>query len=245
MSQDSNQCSLFISDLHLDPERKNINQIFFEFLEGRALKAEALYILGDLFEVWIGDDDLTDFHQQVIAAFRKYNSQGIKLFFMHGNRDFLLGDEFIQQCGAQLLEDPFILDLYGRKTLLCHGDTLCTLDQEYQKFRKTIRSERWAHEFLTKSLEERRNIALDLRRQSREKSENKSHNIMDVNQNDVLELLELTGTEFLIHGHTHRPAEHIIETSFGESKRLVLSDWYQAGHCLEVSSESYHVEDFV
>ncbi len=236
--------SLFISDLHLDSERDNINRLFFDFLKYRALEADTLYVLGDLFEVWIGDDDLTEFHQQVIAAFRKYSSHGSQLYFMHGNRDFLLGDEFIQQCGAKLLDDPFMLDLYGRKTLLCHGDSLCTLDHEYQAFRKTVRSERWAHEFVAKTLDERREIANDLRRQSREKSENKADNIMDVNPDDVLKLIELTGTELLIHGHTHRPAEHTINTSFGESKRLVLSDWYQSGHYLEVTQNGFHTEDF-
>ena len=233
--------SLFISDLHLDPERNKINKIFFNFLEKQAPQAEALYVLGDLFEVWIGDDDLTEFNQQVITAFRKLSAGGTKLYIMHGNRDFLIGDEFIQQCGAVLLDDPVVLDLYGHHTLLCHGDTLCSLDLEYQAFRKTVRSEKWIHEFMQQSLADRRAIAADLRRQSKEKSQNKPDNIMDVNPEDVLKLIELTQTELLIHGHTHRPAEHVVETSQGNSMRLVLSDWQDAGHCLELNQDGYSI----
>ena len=236
--------SLFISDLHLDPERKEINEIFFRFLKQRALQADALYILGDLFEVWVGDDDLSDFNQQVITAFHEYSQHGKQLYLMHGNRDFLLGSTFVRQCDATLLEDPTVVELYGFRTLLCHGDKLCSLDQEYQDFRQTVRSAQWQQSFLARPLQERRQIANDLRRQSREKSQNKADNIMDVNPDDVLELVSSHRLDYLIHGHTHRPATHEINTDSVQCTRLVLSDWYKSGHCLELSHSGYKTETF-
>lgn len=238
------QSSLFISDLHLEPERETINRIFFDFLKQRAVKADALYILGDLFETWIGDDDLTDYNQQVITAFSEYSNKGKQLFFMHGNRDFLLGNEFMQQCGGQLLPDPSILELYGHKILLTHGDTLCTLDHEYQSFRETARSPQWQDTVLNKPLAERRAIAANMRAQSREKSMNKADNIMDVNPPDVLTLIEESKVKYLIHGHTHRPAVHTVTTSAGESTRIVLSDWDKSGHCLELNQSGFRIETF-
>ena len=238
------QSSLFISDLHLDPERDAINRIFFDFLERRATQADALYVLGDLFETWIGDDDLTDFNQQVITALSRYRKKGKQLFFMHGNRDFLLGADFMRQTGGQLLEDPTQLELYGHKILLLHGDSLCTLDHEYQSFRKTVRSPEWQHGVLSKPLAERRAIAAGMRSESRDKSMNKSDNIMDVNIPDVINLIEKTKVKYLIHGHTHRPAVHSITTSFGESTRLVLSDWDKFGHCLKLDQTGFSAETF-
>ena len=172
------QHSIFISDLHLCPTRPAISQTFFDFLRGPAARAEALYILGDLFEYWAGDDDNDPFNASVLAALRDLAHTGIKLFLMHGNRDFLIGDRFAADTGARLLPDPTLLDLYGTRTLLMHGDTLCTDDVGYQEFRAKVRNPEYQRQFLAQPLLSRKQIIAGLRTENTEKKQSKSKSIM-------------------------------------------------------------------
>lgn len=218
--------TLFISDLHLSAERPDITRAFFDFMSGKAQSCEHLYILGDFFEVWIGDDDDDVFAQSIIGALREFSESGKSLYFMCGNRDFLVGDEFARQSGATLLQDPTLIDLYGTPTLLMHGDSLCTGDEEYMAFRTMARSPAWQAELLAKPLAERRAIAQHLRQQSKSMSSMKAEDIMDVTDSEVTRVMQEFGAETLIHGHTHRPAVHSLSNEPNESsRRMVLGDW--------------------
>jgi len=204
--------ALFISDLHLSEDRPAANERFFSFLEKEARGAEALYILGDFFEYWIGDDDLGQPFNAVIAGLLQGVSRsGVALHFMHGNRDFLVGQGFCETTGARLLDDPTVLELQGEKTLLMHGDTLCTDDLDYQAWRRTARSSAWQQQFLAKPLPERRHAVLGMREKSKQVVEAKPAEIMDVNDGAVREALERHGVRRLIHGHTHRAGRHRLE----------------------------------
>jgi UDP-2,3-diacylglucosamine hydrolase len=223
--------SLYISDLHLSDERPEANERFFAFMEDPAASADALYVLGDLFEYWVGDDDLDDPFNAVIAGFfRRFAAPGRKLYLLHGNRDFLVGERFARETGAQLLADPALLG----DTLLMHGDTLCTDDQDYQSWRRTARSEPWQREFLAKSLAERRRVVRGLREKSKEVIQAKAAEIMDVNEQAVREALRRHGATRLIHGHTHRPGHHTLDVDGRRCERWVLPDWYGPGGFLEV-----------
>jgi UDP-2,3-diacylglucosamine hydrolase len=223
--------SLYISDLHLSDERPEANERFFAFMEDEAACADALYVLGDLFEYWVGDDDLDDPFNAVIAGFfSRFSASGRKLYLLHGNRDFLVGERFARETGAQLLADPALLG----DTLLMHGDTLCTDDQDYQSWRRTARSEPWQREFLAKSLAERRRVVRGLREKSKEVIQAKPADIMDVNEEAVREALRRHGAARLIHGHTHRPGHHTLDVDGRRCERWVLPDWYGAGGFLEV-----------
>jgi UDP-2,3-diacylglucosamine hydrolase len=223
--------SLYISDLHLSDERPEANERFFAFMEDPAASADALYVLGDLFEYWVGDDDLDDPFNAVIAGFfRRFAASGRKLYLLHGNRDFLVGERFARETGAQLLADPALLG----DTLLMHGDTLCTDDQDYQSWRRTARSEPWQREFLAKSLAERRRVVRGLREKSKEVIQAKAAEIMDVNEQAVREALRRHGATRLIHGHTHRPGHHTLDVDGRRCERWVLPDWYGPGGFLEV-----------
>ena len=237
--------NLFISDLHLDESRPDVSRAFFNFLERETPNAEALYILGDFFEVWVGDDDGSEFSQQLIRALRKVSDSGTALYFMHGNRDFLVGDTFAQQTGATLLPDPSVVTLYGEPVLLMHGDSLCTLDEDYMAFRQQARSPEWQHQFLGNSLDERRTIAGDLRAKSQSVNSLKAEYIMDVTASEVVSSMEEHGVKHLIHGHTHRPARHTLSLSSGPAERIVLGDWHDHGWVLRVSAESYSLEQFL
>jgi UDP-2,3-diacylglucosamine hydrolase len=217
--------TLFISDLHLDSSQPELTNLFLEFLQQEATTAEALYILGDLFEVWIGDDNQNPDYQTVIQALGDYAGRGIPLYIMHGNRDFLLGEGFCKASGAQLLEEPSIIDLYGTPTLLLHGDSLCTDDTEHQAFRREVRGEKWQADFLAKSLDERQAIADNLRAMSHMSKQAKEDYIMDVNHQAVSQAMHDAGVHRLIHGHTHRPAIHDLEIDGQPAKRMVLGDW--------------------
>jgi UDP-2,3-diacylglucosamine hydrolase len=228
--------SLFISDLHLSEERPEANERFIAFLEDKARGASALYILGDFFEYWIGDDDLASPFNNVIAGLlRGVTRAGVPLYFMHGNRDFLLGKAFCAATGGVLLQDPGEIQLDGEKTLLMHGDTLCTDDSDYQAWRRTARSSAWQAEFLAKSLPQRRKAILDLREKSREVIRAKPAEIMDVNENTVRDAFRRHGVRRLIHGHTHRPGKHVVDVDGRRCERWVLPDWYGRGGYLEVS----------
>lgn len=221
--------TLFISDLHLDPDRPEHLEALKALLEKHAGEADALYVLGDLFEVWIGDDDDNDFNREAIEAFRRFSDRGSRLYFMHGNRDFLLGERFAKETGGELLPEGTVADLYGRRVLLMHGDSLCTGDAAYQQFRAMTRNPEWQRETLAKPLEERRTIARGMRMQSLNDSANKAENIMDVTPEEVVYAMEEAGVRDLIHGHTHRPQVHDVALSEGNGKRWVLGDWGRLG----------------
>lgn len=215
--------TVFIADLHLTPERPQINAAFFRFLTEVASQAEALYILGDFFEAWVGDDDLADpLHAEVAAALKRLADRGVAVWLMHGNRDFLLAEAFCHASGARLLPDPSVINLYGIQTLLMHGDSLCTDDAAYQTFRAQVRDPAWQTAFLQRPLEERRALARALREQSEHTKADKTPEIMDVNAAAVAAAMQSSGARRLIHGHTHRPAHH-PESGFD---RWVLPAWY-------------------
>jgi len=226
---------LFISDLHLDPSRPDITETFLEFLSNEARTADGLYILGDFFEVWIGDDDPDPHHAQVMAGLRELTDAGVPAYFMHGNRDFLIGDGFARQTGCQLLADPTVIDLNGVPTLLMHGDTLCTDDVEYQQFRRVVRNPEMQRAFLAKSLEERRALAARARGESEASTQEKADAIMDVNQQAVENVMRKYGVTQLIHGHTHRPAIHRFTVDDLQMTRIVLGDWYKQKSVLRVT----------
>jgi UDP-2,3-diacylglucosamine hydrolase len=228
--------SLFVSDLHLSEERPEANERFIAFIEDKARQAGALYVLGDLFEYWIGDDDLGEPFNAVMAGFfAGLVRAGVPVFLMHGNRDFLMGERFCRATGAQLLADPAVVDLDGVKTLLMHGDTLCTDDLDYQGWRRTARSPAWQQEFLSQPLEARRRTVGALRDKSREVIQAKPAEIMDVNGDAVREAFRRYGVTRLVHGHTHRPGRHELEVDGRRCERWVLPDWYGPGGYLEVS----------
>ena len=233
--------TLFISDLHLCSGRPQINRSFFGFLEREAKNARALYILGDLFEYWAGDDDLEDpFNAGVAAALARLTVTGVPVYLMHGNRDFVIGEAFARASGVSLLPDPALLNLYGQPVLLMHGDTLCTLDREYQAFRRESRSQTWIDTLLRKPLAERKAAIEALRRQSEQEKRSKPAQIMDVEPAEVEATLRRHGYPRLIHGHTHRPARHVHVVDGHACERWVLADWYQTGSYLACDESGCH-----
>ncbi|MGB8338704.1 MAG: UDP-2,3-diacylglucosamine diphosphatase, partial [Burkholderiales bacterium] len=222
--------TLFISDLHLCSTQPRVTELFLQFARDIAPKADSLYILGDLFEYWIGDDDLADpFNHNIAQTLRKISDGGVKLYFMHGNRDFLLGEKFAAACGAKLLSDPLLIDLHGTPTLLTHGDALCTDDTEYQAFRKQVRDPEFQKQFLAKPLSERKATVEKMRAQSEQSKKIKSMGIMDVTESAVHDLLRQYKYPRLIHGHTHRPALHRHHVDGKTCERFVLKDWNETG----------------
>ncbi|MEN3354007.1 MAG: UDP-2,3-diacylglucosamine hydrolase [Betaproteobacteria bacterium] len=225
--------SLFISDLHLASDRPRIIEQFFAFLSGPARGADALYVLGDLFEYWVGDDDLDDpLNRSVAAAFAALAAEGTGVNFMHGNRDLLVGREFAARSHARLLDDPVGLDLHGTPTLLMHGDTLCTDDVEYQKFRAYAHNPQNQTRFLSQSITARHAEMEALRVRSENAKQGKTAEIMDVNTGAVERALRDAGYPRLIHGHTHRPARHLHTVDGHTCERWVLGDWYKNGSYL-------------
>ena len=224
--------SIFISDLHLCATRPSIAGVFFEFLRREARQAAALYILGDLFEYWAGDDDHTAFNQQVVNALREYSSSGASLYVMHGNRDFLIGADFLATSGAMLLEDPTLINLEGVPTVLLHGDTLCSDDIKYLAFREKVRNPAYQQQFLAHPLAVRKEIIAGLRTENAEEKLQKSEAIMDVAGVTVEAVMREYGCARMIHGHTHRPALHHHTIDERQCERWVLGDWYAAGSYL-------------
>jgi len=224
--------TLFISDLHLQADRPEIGAQFLGFLEGEALDAEALYILGDLFESWVGDDDPNPHYADIKGAIRNLVDAGVAVFFMHGNRDFLIGERFADETGVTLLDDPTPIEIGGTKVLLSHGDALCVDDEQYQQVRQTTRDPEWQAMFLSRSLPERIAFAEDARKKSQQYKESASEDIMDVNQDAVVDTLREHAVDVLLHGHTHRPAVHEIDLENGKAQRIVLGDWYEQGSVL-------------
>lgn len=224
--------TLFISDLHLSPERPEITALFLDFLHRHAPEAEALYILGDLFEVWIGDDDTNPLAREVAAALRSLREAGTPIRFLHGNRDFLLGRRYAERAGLELLPETRVIDLYGEPTLILHGDTLCTDDTDYQAFRSKVRDPRWQRRMLRLPLFLRRFQARRMRRASQRATRTKPMQITDVNPAAVGAAMREHGVRCMIHGHTHRPAVHDFELDGRPAKRIVLGDWYEQGSLL-------------
>ncbi len=236
--------TLFVSDLHLAPEQPVTVKCFLGFLRKRAREAQVIYILGDLFDAWIGDDDDQPTYPEIRAALRKLTASGISCYLMHGNRDFLIGRAFARDTGCTLLADPTSADLAGTPTLLMHGDLLCTDDLPYQKFRRRIRNSVARRLFLWKSLSKRRAIAKDYRRKSGAAIAEKTPAIMDVNQRTVEEYLRRFSARRLIHGHTHRPADHSFTLDGSPATRLVLAEWHaNRGEVLAVSENGWEREE--
>ena len=226
----------FIADLHLSAERPETIRRFLDFLEGEARKAEALYILGDLFEAWLGDDLILPEYVPVLDALRALSDSGVKVYVMHGNRDFLLGKRFEQVSGCHLIDDPLCIDLYGSPTLLMHGDLLCSDDQPYQAMRQQLRDPAWIDAFLAKPVEERIAFARELRERSRKETGEKAESIMDVNPQTVIDTLLAHQVTRLIHGHTHRPATHYHQLEQTTATRYVLPEWKEHGGVLSCDS---------
>lgn len=238
----SHMTTLFISDLHLDEARPHILDLFEDFLAGEARQADALYILGDLFEAWIGDDDDSALGARVAAAIHGLADSGVPVYFIAGNRDFLLGENFAARCAMQILEDGTVVDLHGTPTLLMHGDTLCTADLDYQEFRAQVRTTEWQRQFLAQPLEKRRAFAAQARDASKAHTGGTDMAIMDVTQDAVAEAMRQAAVTHLIHGHTHRPAIHPFELDGQAAERIVLGDWYEQGSVLRVDSQSRRLQ---
>lgn len=219
--------TLFISDLHLNAEQPATITLFLKFLANRAAQAETLYILGDLFEVWLGDDLPLPGYVPVLEAMKRLSDSGTPIYVMHGNRDFLLAEGFEQMSGTTLISDPVVLDLYGTPTLLMHGDLLCSDDLPYQAMRKQLRDPRWITSFLGKSAQERIDFARQLRERSKMETGEKDEAIMDVNLDTVVRTMQEHTVQQLIHGHTHRPAVHHFQLNGLPATRYVLSDWHK------------------
>ncbi len=221
--------TLFVSDLHIGDEHPGIGEQFVGFLDGTARSADALYVLGDLFETWVGDDDPDPAIRRIETALRALTDSGVPAFFMHGNRDFLVGGDFARRSGMQLLDDPTVVDVEGDRVLLMHGDTLCTDDVEYQAFRRMVRDPAWQAGVLALPLAQRRAMAVEARTASKASMAGKSAEIMDVNAGAVAQAFREHGVDLLLHGHTHRPAVHDLEVDGRPRRRIVLGDWYDQG----------------
>jgi UDP-2,3-diacylglucosamine hydrolase len=236
--------TLFISDLHLDGSRPDITAQFLEFLEREGRRARALYILGDLFEAWIGDDDPDPDKRRVIAALRSVRDAGVDCYLMHGNRDFLIGSRFCRETGMRLLSDGTVIDLYGRKVLLMHGDLLCTDDHAYQRLRRIVRNPLVQFTLRRLTLRQRQRLAERMREGSKEhiaSMDEAAPDIMDVNADTVLRTFARYGVDCMIHGHTHRPAIHEINVDGRKAIRIVLGDWYEQGSVLRWDERGYRL----
>lgn len=237
--------TLFISDVHLSAQRPDIGELFRAFLASRAREAQALYILGDLFEAWIGDDAVLPEYRASIESLRSLSATSVPVYVMHGNRDFLLGTRFEAMTGARLLAEPTRIDLYGTPTLLLHGDTLCTDDVDYQRFRAMVRNPAWQQQLLSKTPEERIALAKQYREMSLAQTAIKASDIMDVNQGAVAATLREHKLLQMIHGHTHRPAIHDFSLDGTPARRIVLGDWYEQGSLLSCDESGCRLDSLV
>jgi UDP-2,3-diacylglucosamine hydrolase len=235
--------TLFVSDLHLDALEPAAGAQFIEFLRVRAVSVDALYILGDLFESWVGDDDEDPHRGLICEALRELSAHGVPCYVMHGNRDFLLQRGFAQRSGTRLLADPVIIDLYGQSALLTHGDALCTADRPYQLLRGVVRAPSWQQRFLSLPLSLRRSLAQQARDGSRRHTQRTAGEIMDVDANAVAAAMRACGVHLLIHGHTHRPAVHEFELDGVPARRIVLGAWHDQGSCLSWERDAFRLEE--
>lgn len=236
--------TLFIADLHLQTEEPAITAGFLRFLQGEARQADALYILGDLFEAWIGDDDPNPLHQQIASAIKAVVDAGVPCYFIHGNRDFLVGQRFARQSGMLLLAEEERLDLYGREVLIMHGDTLCTDDPGYLAFRAKVHTPWIQRLFLALPMLIRRRIAARMRADSKAANSSKSMDIMDVNPQAVVDVMERHHVQWLIHGHTHRPAVHELQANGQPAWRVVLGAWHSEGSMVKVTPDDVELIHF-
>ncbi|GAC13386.1 UDP-2,3-diacylglucosamine diphosphatase [Aliiglaciecola lipolytica] len=233
-----NPFTYFIADLHLSAQRPDITECLANFLAGEALGADALYVLGDLFEYWIGDDDNSQFNQHVAALFKQFSQTGVPVYFIHGNRDFLIREKFAHKAGMTILNEQHVIDLYGTPTLIMHGDELCTLDVAYQKFRRKARSWWWPKMILALPLWLRRRLAQKGRETSQQNQQKLSMEIMDVTPSEVVNYMQKFEVQQMIHGHTHRPAIHQLVANNKAAIRIVLGDWYDQGSMLKITPKS-------
>ncbi len=235
---------LLISDLHLQEERPDITRAFLDLLDGRARHARALYILGDFFEAWIGDDAMTPFQQEICLALRQLSDNGTAIYLMHGNRDFMIGQAFCEAAGCTLLADPSVVELGGEAVLLMHGDSLCTRDLAYMKMRRYLRNplSLWILRHLP--LNTRRKLARKLRSESRAQTRMKATEIVDVTPEEVPRVMRQHGVCTLVHGHTHRPAIHKLMVDDQPARRIVLGDWDRQGWALQVDEQGLQLAPF-
>lgn len=232
------EVTYFIADLHLAQNRPDMTACFLRFLKDDATQAQRLYILGDLFEAWIGDDDDSAYLTTIAKALNTLSALGTDVYYIHGNRDFLLGQRFAKKSAMNLLPEVDLIDLYGKSVVIMHGDTLCTRDIGYQKFRKKSRSWWWQAIVKSLPLSLRKKMAADYRKKSAAATAMKQQDIMDVTPDEVIKCLESYHSQLLIHGHTHRPAVHELTANNKEAKRIVLGDWYEQGAWLKVTPTS-------
>lgn len=235
---------LLISDLHLEQERPDITRAFLHFLSTRARQAEALYILGDFFEVWVGDDAISPFQRSIADALKQLSDCGTAIFLMHGNRDFMIGKRFCREAGCTLLSDPSVIELAGEPVLLMHGDSLCTRDENYMRMRRYLRNplSLWILRHLP--LSTRHKLARKLRNESRAQTRMKASDIVDVTPDEVSRVMAEHGVKTMIHGHTHRPAVHKLLVNGESAKRIVLGDWDRQGWALQVDDQGFNQASF-
>lgn len=236
--------TLFISDLHLSGEHPAVSELFVAFLASYGHQAQTLYILGDLFELWLGDDAVLPEHETVIQALHETSASGTDIAIMHGNRDLLLGEQFCQQSGCRLISDPCLIEINQEAVLLMHGDTLCTDDLEYQRFRQMVHDKSYQQAFLALPIAERLTRVQFFRQQSQQSTRQKAAEIMDVNQQAVIDVFSTYEVKRLIHGHTHRPAVHELEINGHSVQRMVLADWGLTGQVLMHNAQGWHSETF-
>jgi len=235
---------LLISDLHLEEQRPDITRAFLFFLQDRAAHADALYILGDFFEAWIGDDAMTPFQHRIAEALRQLSDGGTRIYLMHGNRDFMLGKGFCRAAGCTLLGDPSVVELGGERVLLMHGDSLCTRDVAYMRLRRWLRNPLVLLILRNLPLATRHRLGRKLRKESRMQTRQKAADIVDVTPDEVLRLMHEHGVRRLIHGHTHRPARHPLQVDGQPAERIVLGDWDAQGWALQIDAEGYRLDAF-
>ena len=228
----------FVSDIHLSEKRPDLINAFKAFLNESKESCTHLFILGDLFEIWIGDDDDSSFNQEIKKILTDFTSNGPKTFFMHGNRDFLVGEAFAKETGITILPDPYTLEINNQKVTLSHGDFLCTDDKDYIDFRNQVRDKDWQNNFLKKTINERKQIAVTLRTDSKEATLKKSDEITDVNNQSVEDFINEHQPHLFIHGHTHRPNIHDV----GSCKRIVLGDWGEYGWILSIDNQDFDLK---
>tara|TARA_Y100001980_G_C14483630_1_gene261713 strand:+ start:52 stop:777 length:726 start_codon:yes stop_codon:yes gene_type:complete len=231
--------TVFLSDIHISDQHPEISKHLEEFLLEEGSKTDTIFVLGDLFEYWLGDDDPNPSFAEIKNLLRKLSDKNISIFFIHGNRDFLIGESFAEETGCHILRDPHVIDLYGKKVLISHGDIFCTDDKEYQLFRNQTRDPAWKKFILNKPLAFRKNFAKKARLQSQEHTSSEKSKIMDVNEDEILKMYEKYNVDIIIHGHTHRPAIHDVFFNGRNCQRIVLGDWYEQGSILKCDETGF------
>lgn len=235
--------TLFISDLHLTPQRPDITECFYTFMREEAIHADALYVLGDLFEFWVGDDDDSTFASDIRSEFRQLVDSGVPCYFTQGNRDFLVGKRFAKQTGVTLLDEVSVIDLYGNKAVVLHGDTLCTEDVKYLAFREKVHQPWLQFVFNRIPFFIKKKIVAKVQSDIKGDKQTKSLDIMDVTLSEVVKVLDHNNVDLMIHGHTHRPNIHSVQTPQGEKTRIVLGDWYTQGSVLILNSQGFELQE--